>query len=183
MAKARALDKRRKSIKNIRATLRRILASAAEWEFIDRIPMLPKVKVADKGWDFLSREEATKLLAACRDADNRPRDEQPLDLGGHVDGQRTSPTPLVAESPVVVEDDSGEGGSREPLDESPRAAIDSTTCAAGYCIGAAGDGMTERGGCARGCGSTGNGLRAWSGRRILRARGVFLRAGEPRSSP
>jgi hypothetical protein len=48
-----------KSIKNIRATLRRILASAVEWELIDRIPNLPKAKVTDKGWDFFSREEVT----------------------------------------------------------------------------------------------------------------------------
>jgi integrase len=76
-----------KSIKNIRATLRRILASAFEWELIDRIPFLPKVKVTDKGWDFFSREEATKLIAAARDADERALLLFALDTGARAGEQ------------------------------------------------------------------------------------------------
>jgi hypothetical protein len=34
-----------KTIKNIRATLRRVLASAVEWEFIDKVLSLPKVNL------------------------------------------------------------------------------------------------------------------------------------------
>jgi len=76
-----------KSIKNIRATLRRILASAFEWELIDRIPNLPKVKVTDKGWDFLSREEVAKLVAVTRDPEERALLTFALDTGARAGEQ------------------------------------------------------------------------------------------------
>ena len=76
-----------KSIKNIRATLRRIFASAVEWELIERIPLLPKVKVTDKGWDFFSREEATKLVAAGRDEEERALLSFALDTGARAGEQ------------------------------------------------------------------------------------------------
>ncbi len=76
-----------KSIKNIRATLRRILASAFEWEIIDRIPLLPKVKVTDKGWDFFSREEVSKLVAITRDPEERALLLFPLDTGARAGEQ------------------------------------------------------------------------------------------------
>jgi integrase len=60
-----------KTIKNVRATLRRILVSAVEWEVIHRVPMLPKVKAPDKGWDFFTQEEGDKLLAVARDEEER----------------------------------------------------------------------------------------------------------------
>jgi integrase len=60
-----------KTIRNVRATLRRILASAVEWGVIDRLPLLPRVKVVDKGWDFLTREESDTLIAAARDDEER----------------------------------------------------------------------------------------------------------------
>ena len=60
-----------KTIKNIRATLRRILVSAMDWGFIDRVPNLPKVKVPDRGWDFFTREESERLIAAARDDEER----------------------------------------------------------------------------------------------------------------
>jgi integrase len=76
-----------KSIKNVRATLRRILASACEWGYIDRIPHLPKVKVADKGWDFFTREEATKLVATARDEEERVLLLFALDTGARAGEQ------------------------------------------------------------------------------------------------
>jgi integrase len=76
-----------KSIKNIRATLRRILASAVEWGLIDKIPLLPKVKVADKGWDFFSREEVGKLVATARDDDERALLLFALDTGARAGEQ------------------------------------------------------------------------------------------------
>ena len=60
-----------KTIKNIRATLRRILASAVEWELIAAVPRLPKVKVPDPEWDFFNREEADTLVQAARDLEER----------------------------------------------------------------------------------------------------------------
>ena len=60
-----------KTIKNIRATLRRVLASAVEWEFIDKVPALPKVKVPDRDWDHFTSEESDKLIAVARDDEER----------------------------------------------------------------------------------------------------------------
>jgi integrase len=60
-----------KTIKNVRATLRRILASAMEWKEISTIPELPKVKVPESQRDFYTREETDSLLAACRGEEER----------------------------------------------------------------------------------------------------------------
>ena len=60
-----------KTIKNVRATLRRILASAKEWGEIPAIPDLPRVKVPESSWDFFTWEETERLLAACRDEEER----------------------------------------------------------------------------------------------------------------
>lgn len=60
-----------KTIKNIRATLRRILASAKEWGDIAAIPDLPRVKVPESSWDFFTWEESERLIAACRDDEER----------------------------------------------------------------------------------------------------------------
>ncbi|HEX7507068.1 MAG TPA: tyrosine-type recombinase/integrase [Polyangia bacterium] len=70
-----------KSIKNIRATLRRVLVSAVEWEFIDKVPALPKVKVPDKGWDHFTAEESEKLIEAARDDEERALLVFPLRTG------------------------------------------------------------------------------------------------------
>jgi integrase len=60
-----------KTIKNVRATLRRILASAKEWGEIPAIPDLPRVKVPESSWNFFTWEETQRLLAACRDEEER----------------------------------------------------------------------------------------------------------------
>ncbi len=58
-----------KTRNNVRATLRRVLASAAEWGVIDAVPELPHARVAAYAADFLVREESDRLLAAARDAE------------------------------------------------------------------------------------------------------------------
>ena len=60
-----------KTIKNVRATLRRILESAVEWEVLASLPRLPKVKVAQPEWDYFNQAEADKLVGLARDADER----------------------------------------------------------------------------------------------------------------
>ena len=60
-----------KSVKNVRATLRRILASAAEWGVLDAVPHLPRVKVPESKFDFFTAEESHALVTAARDADER----------------------------------------------------------------------------------------------------------------
>jgi integrase len=60
-----------KSRKNVRATLRRILASAVEWGYLDALPTLPKIKVPDAPWDFFTGTESARLLAAARNPEER----------------------------------------------------------------------------------------------------------------
>jgi len=71
LAALRAKGLGEKSIKNILGTLRRILASAVEWGCLDGIPPLPRVKVPQPEWDFLSPEEAAKILSAARTEEER----------------------------------------------------------------------------------------------------------------
>lgn len=56
-----------KSVKNIRTTLAKILASAKEWDVIKDAHNLPKVKPPDSKWDALTREESAALFAATVD--------------------------------------------------------------------------------------------------------------------
>ena len=60
-----------KTIKNIRATLRKILVKAVEWGELDKLPALPKVKAPDSSWDFLTKDESTRLLANLDDDPER----------------------------------------------------------------------------------------------------------------
>lgn len=60
-----------KSVKNVRATLRRILASAVEWGLLDAVPPLPRVKVPQPKWDFFNAEESAALVGAARTDEER----------------------------------------------------------------------------------------------------------------
>jgi integrase len=60
-----------KSVKNVQATLRRILASAVEWGYLEGVPTLPRVKVPQPRWDFLTAEESTKLVGVARTDEER----------------------------------------------------------------------------------------------------------------
>src|SRR5262249_8919140 len=60
-----------KSVKNIRTTLAKILATAVEWEVLAAAPKLPKVKVPDHAWDFYTREDSDRLFAAAADKEER----------------------------------------------------------------------------------------------------------------
>lgn len=66
LATLRAKGLGEKSVKNVQATLRRILASAVEWGYLESVPPLPRVKVPQPKWDFLTAEEAATLLGAAR---------------------------------------------------------------------------------------------------------------------
>ena len=71
LAALRAKGLGEKSVRNILGTLRRILASAVEWGCLDGIPPLPRVKVPQPKWDFLSPEDTAKVLAAARTEEER----------------------------------------------------------------------------------------------------------------
>jgi integrase len=70
-ARLRAKGLSAKTVRNVRATLRRILASAVDWGILSAVPPLPKVKVTDSSWDFLTREESDLLVSAARNAEER----------------------------------------------------------------------------------------------------------------
>jgi integrase len=59
-----------KSVKNVKATLRRILASAVDWGYLLAVPPLPRVKVPESRWDFLTPEESAQVLSVTKDPDN-----------------------------------------------------------------------------------------------------------------
>jgi integrase len=77
-----------KSIRNVRATLRRILASAVEWSVLEGVPHLPKVRVPDSAFDFFTKEEARALIAAARNAEERALLLFPLHTGARAGEQR-----------------------------------------------------------------------------------------------
>lgn len=60
-----------KSIKNIKATLAKILRTAVEWGELPALPLLPKIKVPDHEWDWLNAEESQRLLDAAIDPGER----------------------------------------------------------------------------------------------------------------
>jgi integrase len=60
-----------KSVKNVQATLRRILASAVEWGDLETIPPMPKVKVPQPKWDYLTAEETAAVISAARTNEER----------------------------------------------------------------------------------------------------------------
>lgn len=56
-----------KSINNHLAVLAKCLRTAEEWGEIERVPKLRQLKVPPQKFDFLSREEAERLIHAARD--------------------------------------------------------------------------------------------------------------------
>jgi integrase len=56
-----------KSINNCLAVLGKCLRTAEEWSELDRVPKLKLLRVPPQKFDFLSREEANRLIRAVRD--------------------------------------------------------------------------------------------------------------------
>lgn len=76
-----------KTIRNILQNLARMLRSAKEWGRLAALPDFPKVKVPKSKFDFLTEGEALKLLAACRDDEDRLEFQFALDTGARVSEQ------------------------------------------------------------------------------------------------
>jgi integrase len=70
-AAMREAGARSKTVSNVRATLAKLLASAVEWGVLPAMPKLPRVKVEDPPWDFLTSDEAARLLDGARDDSER----------------------------------------------------------------------------------------------------------------
>lgn len=60
-----------KTIHNVRGTLHKILATAADWERLPAVPRLQRVKVPQARFDFFTREESEALLQAARNEEER----------------------------------------------------------------------------------------------------------------
>jgi integrase len=60
-----------KTIYNVRGTLRSILGTAVEWGELTKIPSLPKIKVPEAPFDFLTFEESDVLIGAARNDEQR----------------------------------------------------------------------------------------------------------------
>lgn len=60
-----------KRVKNVLATLRRVLVSAWEWEVLPVMPRFPRIKTSESPFDFFTREESDRLLSVARDAEER----------------------------------------------------------------------------------------------------------------
>jgi len=60
-----------KSVKEILGALRRVLASAVEWEVLDRLPRFPKVRIPQQDFDWLTAQESQRLLDGAGDPEAR----------------------------------------------------------------------------------------------------------------
>ncbi len=76
-----------KTRKNVRATLRRLLASAVEWGYLEAVPLLPKVKVPESPFDFFTPEESELLVGAARSPEERALLLFPLRTGARAGEQ------------------------------------------------------------------------------------------------
>jgi integrase len=77
-----------KSVRNIRATLRTILAFAVRWSYLEHLPDLPEVVVPEASFDWYQPHEATQLVEAARDAWERALLLFPLHTGTRLGEQR-----------------------------------------------------------------------------------------------
>jgi len=76
-----------KYCKNIGGTLRKILATAVEWDILEKLPRFPKITVADAEWDWFNVEETRLLLAQARDAQEYALLLFPFDTGARAGEQ------------------------------------------------------------------------------------------------
>jgi integrase len=60
-----------KTVRNILSTLRCIFTSAQEWNVLDRVPVLPRVKVPEPSFDFYDDAEVEKLLSSAESEEER----------------------------------------------------------------------------------------------------------------
>lgn len=53
-----------KSVNNVLSVLRKMLSAAVEWELLDHVPRMKALKTAEPSFDWLTPEEADRLIAA-----------------------------------------------------------------------------------------------------------------------
>lgn len=77
-----------KSIKNLRTTLHTILVYAVKWEYLDRMPDLPQVRVPEASFDWYQPAEASQLLECAANEWERAVLMFPLHTGARMGEQR-----------------------------------------------------------------------------------------------
>jgi integrase len=77
-----------KSIRNVRATLRTVLAFAVRWGYLSHLPDLPEVVVPEGSFDWYQPHEAARLVEAARDVWERALLLFPLHTGVRLGEQR-----------------------------------------------------------------------------------------------
>jgi integrase len=76
-----------KYCKNIGGTLRKILATAVEWDILEKLPRFPKITVPDADWDWFTAEETRARLARTRNAEEHALLLFPFDTGARAGEQ------------------------------------------------------------------------------------------------
>jgi hypothetical protein len=105
-AELTAAGLREKSRKNIRATLNKMLVTAVEWGMLEVLPRLPRIRVPERQFDFLSPDESEQLLEGAR-----TREARLLVLFALRTGELATPEHLRA---VGERLDEAEVGATEP---------------------------------------------------------------------
>jgi integrase len=60
-----------KRVKNILATLRKVLVTASEWGVLETRPKFPRIKTPEPSFDFYYADEAVALIGAARNTEER----------------------------------------------------------------------------------------------------------------
>lgn len=76
-----------KTRKNIRGTLHKMLVCAVDWELLDAVPKLPRIKVPEARFDFYTKTESEVLLKAARNAEEHLQILFALSTGARVSEQ------------------------------------------------------------------------------------------------
>jgi integrase len=76
-----------KYCKNIGGTLHKILATAVEWDLLEKLPRFPKITVPDAEWDWFTAEETRALLAKARSPEEYALLLFPFDTGARAGEQ------------------------------------------------------------------------------------------------
>jgi integrase len=76
-----------KCCKNIGGTLRKILATAVQWDILEKLPRFPKIAVADPEWDWFNTDETRALLSKARNPQEHALLLLPFDTGARAGEQ------------------------------------------------------------------------------------------------
>lgn len=76
-----------KYTRNIGGTLHKILATAVDWDVIERVPRFPKIRLVDPEWNWFTGDETRLLLSKARDPEEYALLLFPFDTGARAGEQ------------------------------------------------------------------------------------------------